>query len=1809
MPRIFPRRGRVHKPSELVGRDHELTVLRAFVDEVSVQGGALLLSGEPGVGKSALLDAAAELAATAGLRVLRAAGADFEDESFSGLNQLLLPLRGDLDRLDDLQRHALNVALGFSDERARDQLVVSNAVLALLREAAADRPLLLAVDNLQWVDRASALVLGFVARRLSGSQIGFISTERTVASRLSDLDITGHEVAPLDDDASVRLVATRFPELAPSVRRRIVTEARGNPLALLELPTALSDSQRSAHTALPAVLPLGGRLRALLSSRISALPAATRYLLLLAVLEGTGNLSLVGAAAMPQCEIDDLAPAEQAGLVHVDEAPGRVNFAHPLIRSAVMELSPSSHVRRAHQALAAQLRDQPERRAWHLAGAAIEPDQAVASQLEQMARQACDRGHADQAVTALLRAAQLSPLGRDRGRLLAQAAYLSATVTGELPLVAGLLTEARRAASEAGGSLGPDGSLHAAVAEANLLLNGANDVEEVHRLLTRAIGAWSAVPKTDGTVLIAALQTLLRVCADGGRPELWKPFEAALASLVPGGCAELELLARTHADPARSAGGILSKLDAAIAELPRETGHWRTLVLGAAAARTDRLGGCRDALWQMARDGRKGGAVLPAISALTLLCLDGLLTGAWDEAWQLGEECLQACQSNGHPALAWPAREQLAIIAAARGDDDLVRELTGEMLRWAMPRGITVAQTAVHRAGTLAALGRGDFEQAYREAAAISPPGVLSSHVPHALWTVLDLVEAAVRTGRQQEAAAHVAAVRAARIAEISPRLALLVAASAALTAPPDQAGRLFEQALGIPGADRWPFDFARVQLAFGEHLRRVRAIGDARVPLGAALATFRTLGARPWAERAANELRATNITVTSTDDHRPAVLTAQELQIASLAAAGLTNKQIGQRLFLSPRTVGGHLYHVFPKLGVSSRAGLRDALTVLASGDTARGAAALPAAMHVLKLPRLARWRCSPAIGRILLSASWLAGGAVVAEAPDTFAGVLRRLRTGIQLTQEELARAANLSVRAVSDLERGVVTTPHRDTVRLLADALQLMGPVRTEFEAAARGPGAADRAVAPGVAAATRTLPRDVVSFTGREQELQELIGVVQSAAGVVSICAIGGMAGVGKTALAVHAAHRLAERFPTGQIFLTLHGHTPGKRPVDPSDALASLLLTIGVPAGQVPAGLEARIALWRDKLVNRRLLLVLDDAVNSEQVLPLLPGAGRSLILVTSRRHLTALEDATSISLDTLAPGEAAALLVRLAARPGLSPDDAAVSEVVRLCGYLPLAIGMLARQLHHHPAWSLAGQAAQLAAQRDRLELMATENVSVAAAFDLSYEDLAPSQQLLFRRLALHPGTEFDGYAAAALDGTDLASARRGLEILYDQYLLTEVAQGRYRMHDLIRQHARALADRLDPGHEQERAISRMLDYYQHTAALAESQIARRTVPAVAAPATSTSAPLLDGREQALAWARAERASLLACLDHAVTTDQHARVIALTTGLAGLLRHDGPWAEALTRHATAVRAAQRLGDRLAQANVLTDLGRFRLLTDDFAGAARDLAEALDIYRDVGNRLGQANVLNNLGDMRRLIGDYPAATRDLEDALDIYRDLGDRLGQANVLTNLGIVRRLTGDYPAATVNLTEALGIYRELGDHPGQTMALNKLGLIRRGSGDYAGAARDLEEALSLSRDTSDRLDLANALTYLGAVRRLTGDLDGAARDLEEGLIIYREIGNRSAEAEALNEAGTLYRIRGDLDRATSCHQEALDVASEVGIAWDEAHALAGLGRCALSAGRPAEAVGRLRQALEIFRRIGAAEAAKVAAELEALPR
>ena len=735
----------------------------------------------------------------------------------------------------------------------------------------------------------------------------------------------------------------------------------------------------------------------------------------------------------------------------------------------------------------------------------------------------------------------------------------------------------------------------------------------------------------------------------------------------------------------------------------------------------------------------------------------------------------------------------------------------------------------------------------------------------------------------------------------------------------------------------------------------------------------------------------------------------------------------------------------------------------------------------------------------------------------------------------------------------------------------------------------------------------------------------------------------MPGVGKTALAVHAAHVLRDQFPGRCLFIDLHAHTPGHDPVSPETALAGLLAAAGVEARNLPGDLESRAALWRHTMAGQRVLLVLDNAASSKQVAPLLPGGDGCLVLVTSRRHLADLPGASAqLLLETMPPGQAREMFVRLA--PRAWGQARAVSELMELAGYLPLAISLLARLFTRHPVWTLADLVTETKAS---LLSLAAENDTVAAAFELSYQHLDPDQQRFFTLLGLHPGTTTDPYAAAALTRTPLSEATRILDGLHGEGLLIETGYRRYGLHDLLRRFAREQAKALTrPVAEQ--AVGRLLDYYQHTATVAQELLANQTRPGPP-PATPppAAAPVLVNADRALAWARAERDSLLACLDYETQTGQHTRVVTLTADLAELLRRDGPWAEAVTRYTTALGSARHLGDKLGQANALNGLGAVRRLTGDYLGAAKDLNEAMALYRQLGEPLGEANALNGLGAVRRLTDDYRGAARSLNQALAMYRRLGDPLGQANTLTDLGSVGRETGDYRSAaqvleqalaihaqldnplgranalgqlgTVRretgdnagavqvLERALAIYRDLGDRRGQANALTELGNMQRETGDYQAAAEDLEQALAIYRDLGHRLGQGNALLCLGIMRRATGDEVGAARYLGQALAIWRDLGDRRGVSEVLNETGTLHRLRGELAEAEAQHEQALELARAVGSALDEAHALAGLGRCALAASDSAAAQTSLTQAAEILERIGAPEATAVATELATL--
>ena len=683
--------------------------------------------------------------------------------------------------------------------------------------------------------------------------------------------------------------------------------------------------------------------------------------------------------------------------------------------------------------------------------------------------------------------------------------------------------------------------------------------------------------------------------------------------------------------------------------------------------------------------------------------------------------------------------------------------------------------------------------------------------------------------------------------------------------------------------------------------------------------------------------------------------------------------------------------------------------------------------------------------------------------------------------------------------------------------------------------------------------------------------------------------------------MHAAHRLADRFPDGQFFLPLHAHTAGRRPVDPAEGLASLLLADGLAAAQIPPGLEARAARWRAHVAGRKILLVLDDAAGHEQVRPLLPGAAGSLVLVTSRRRLTALEDSAVISLDILARGEAAALLTRLAARAGIDAADPAVGEITRLCGYLPLAIGLIAGQLKHHPARTVGQMAAGLAAATDRMALLQAENLSVTAAFDLSYQDLTKDLQRLFRRLGLVPGPSFDAYAAAALDGTGMAASRSSLDELYDQHLITETAPGRYRLHDLLREHARALAATDDQA-GRDAAAGRVLDYYLHTALAAGRYFDTwastfREPPPGNPPAQ---APDLSTLGQAVAWLEAERGNLHAAADYAATRGRSRHAIAIPAAISGFLAARGYWDQSAVLHQAALTAARQAGDRLSEADTLSTLGALQRDTGDYPAAAASLARALALYGEAGDVPGQGYALIQLGLVDVLTGDYPAAAASHQQALALMREIGARRGQAWTLNGLGLMQQLTGDHPAATASQQQALESFRDLGDLHGQAYALNSLGVVQEETGDYAAATASQRQALALFREIGHRLGQAHALNDLGLVQQQTGDFPAAAASHRQALALFSDLGNLLGQAEALNRLGELSLRTSATGQARDQHTRALAIARDIRAAPEEARALEGIGNSYLREGNPGQAAAHLQRALTISQRIGAPGAQRI---------
>jgi tetratricopeptide (TPR) repeat protein len=742
-------------------------------------------------------------------------------------------------------------------------------------------------------------------------------------------------------------------------------------------------------------------------------------------------------------------------------------------------------------------------------------------------------------------------------------------------------------------------------------------------------------------------------------------------------------------------------------------------------------------------------------------------------------------------------------------------------------------------------------------------------------------------------------------------------------------------------------------------------------------------------------------------------------------------------------------------------------------------------------------------------------------------------------------------------------------------------------------------------PGAALVLQSLPGDIGTFTNRTAELARLVSSVaatQADGAVLPVHVIDGMPGVGKTAFAVRAGHVLAERFPDGQLFVNLNGHTAGRHPVQPSEALASLLAATGIPTQQIPVGddigavTEARAALWRGQLAGRRALLILDNAASYAQLEPLLPGGSGCLVLVTSRRRIAAHEEVL-VSVEALPADYAIDLFIRLSGRPAESLDQAVLEELVGLCGYLPLGVSLLAARLRNHPAWSAQDLRRRLVATRDRLGEMRAGERAVGATFELSYRDLPSERQRFFRSLGLYPGTDIDAYVAAALDTISVAQARRHLEGLYDDHLIAEHPGDRYRLHDLLRDYARSLADEGDHMNQTE-AVQRISGYYLAALAEVNEQLARGGATVAEPPRgqggqAALEIPSMETRTSALGWLESERPNVLACIEQADNLALHDTVVSLAAAMAPFLRQAGPWDQAVGLHRTAAEAARRLGDQKAAADALAELGVVRRFMANYAEATAVLKEAVDLYAAAGDRLGQANTLNQVGIVCYLTADNQAAEQAQAQALEIYRELGDRLGQANALADLGMVRRQTSRFDAAVEDQSAALALYRELNDRYGRANSLRDLGVVQCLMGEYAAAAARQQEAYDIYRDLDDRDHQAYALNELAVVHRITGKLEQAREGHTRALEYYTELGDRFGRSNSIRHLGALDRMNGDLSSAIDRLEEALGLYRELGGRGGEAATLGELGVARGMTGETQAAIADLTAGLAILRELG----------------
>ncbi|MCA2217393.1 ATP-binding protein [Jidongwangia harbinensis] len=730
-------------------------------------------------------------------------------------------------------------------------------------------------------------------------------------------------------------------------------------------------------------------------------------------------------------------------------------------------------------------------------------------------------------------------------------------------------------------------------------------------------------------------------------------------------------------------------------------------------------------------------------------------------------------------------------------------------------------------------------------------------------------------------------------------------------------------------------------------------------------------------------------------------------------------------------------------------------------------------------------------------------------------FGDLVRAHRRRLSMTQEELAERAGVSLRSVGKWEGGQVAAPRPLTLRLLADALELTGTDRETFLRTASAPARPDAPAAPGPTPAQ--LPAGPAGFVGRDREIDALDARLEVTAGAsgVPITVISGTAGVGKTALAVHWAHRVRDRFPDGQLYVNLRGFDPAGPPVKPAEALRGFLEAFDMPARRMPAGLEAQLGAYRSLLADRRVLIVLDNAADAEQVRPLLPGSSTSMVVVTSRNQLSGLvaaEGAYPLRLDLLSTAEAARVLGHRLGTHRLADDPAAVNEILARCASLPLALVIVAARAVLNPVVPLAHLARELRGAGDETDLDPLSGrdpaTDVRAVLSWSYRSLSEVTAAVFRRLGLHPGPDITAAAASSLAQVSLRSARRAITELVESNLLAEHRPGRYVMHDVLRAYATELADAGHPETERQPAVRRLLDYYLANAVAATRLLEYRDSGlAMPTPAGETLRETLEDEAQAVAWLGDEERVLIAVTEAAARAGYDPYAVALSATLRRHLDRNARWSDMVTVLGIALEAAGRLGDRAARAFAHRAVGSayvhlglreegyrhlrlgLQLCTelddvDGMATAHRSLSwalceeqryqealwhdrQALDLYRRIDNRSGEASALNGIGWLQIHLRAYRRAITSCRTALALFQLLGNRNGQAHTSDSLGLAHHHLGEVDQALDYFRRSLELFRLLGD-PVQA------GVILDHLGDTLYAAGRIEEARAAWQECVD---------------------------------------------------------------------------------------------------------------------------------------